>query len=57
MTIYKAVVKNIYVKYFFYEDDCLRQLEEWENEGYIGWSEEIFVHGHNPFLNNQELID
>lgn len=57
MIIYRAVLEGYITMYFFSEDDCLRQLEEWETQGCIGWSDEIFVYGNNPFCNNQELID
>jgi hypothetical protein len=59
MIIYRIAVFHRAPKYFFSKEDAERQIDEWQKEGYIffGTIEEIFVHGNNPFLNNQELID
>jgi len=59
MTIYKAILYFDKEAYFFSKEDAERQLaywnlSNWEDKGHV---EEVFVHGHNPFLNNQELID
>lgn len=52
MTIYKVVDK-----YFFSYADAETEYRRLSDSGWILQIEEIFVHGHNPFLNNQELID
>lgn len=59
MTIYRIAISRRSPKYFFSKEECERQIDEWVKEGFIffGEIEEIFVHGHNPFLNNSELID
>jgi len=59
MIIYKVGVYRMASKYFFSIEEAERQIEKWRKEGFVSFTdiEEIFVHGHNPFLNNQELID
>jgi len=59
MIIYRIAVFHRAPKYFFSKEDAERQIEKWRKEGFVSFTdiEEIFVHGHNPFLNNSELID
>lgn len=65
MIIYSANLTGTWEchEYFFTKEDAERQIEKWKALSHF-WEvqddffvEEIFVHGNNPFCNNQELID
>ena len=46
-------------EYFFCKEDAERKVEEFQKQGFIFLNviNEVFIKGHNPFINNQELID